>query len=63
MTIQQVLDKYCIARCKQDRKTQLEVADQIVDHEVPSLIQRLGEVIMDRNRLVNESHDERESNP
>ena len=63
MTIKQVLDKYCIARCKKDTKTQLEVADQIVDHEVPTLITRLGELMMDRNRLVNEPRDERESNP
>jgi hypothetical protein len=63
MTLKQILDKYCIARCQKDTKTQLEVADRIVDHEVPTLIERLGEMMMDRNRLVNEPRDERESNP
>ena len=57
MTIKQILDKYCIARCKKDTKTQLEVADQIVDQEVPNLITRLGELMMDRNRLMTGEQD------
>lgn len=58
MTIQQILDKYCIARCAQDRKSQLEIADQIVDQEVPDLITRLAEVIVERNRLMSNGGSE-----
>ena len=65
MTIQQKLDKYCIARCVRDTKTQIEVADDLVDEEIPTMINRMAELMMDRNRLVNEreENDERETNP
>jgi hypothetical protein len=48
-SIGQLLDRYCLARKVRDTKTQLEVADKIVDEEVPSLIQRLAQFMMDRN--------------
>lgn len=52
MTIQQRLDQYCIARCMRDRTSQLEIADHIVDEEIPQLIERLAEVMLERNKLA-----------
>jgi hypothetical protein len=52
MTLQQVLDKYCVARCVQDKQSQLEIANQLVDYEIPLLVERMAEVIIERNRLA-----------
>lgn len=49
MTLIQLLDRYCTARRKRDVATQLEVADELVDREVPSLIERLAQFMIDRN--------------
>jgi hypothetical protein len=54
MTIQQRLDQYCIARCAGDKQSQIEIANHIIDEEVPQLIERLAEVMMERNKLASD---------
>lgn len=54
MEITQILDSYCIARSIGQKDEQLEIADQLVDEYIPSLIQRLGQAIIDRNKAWND---------
>jgi hypothetical protein len=48
MIPQHLLDDYCLARRMNDKKAQLEVADQIVDELVPYLMDRLAQLMMER---------------
>lgn len=49
MTLQNLLDKYCLARSQRDTVTQLEIANELVDEQVPDLISRLAQAINERN--------------
>jgi hypothetical protein len=50
MTIQEVLDKYCLARAMGRREEQVGLANALVDEHIPELIERLGETMIERNQ-------------
>lgn len=49
MTIQAVLDRYCLARSRREIHEQVGLANVLVDEHIPHLIERLGEAIIERN--------------
>ena len=50
MTLQQVLDQYCLARAKGYREEQVGLANALVDEHIPELIERLGQAMIERNQ-------------
>lgn len=48
--IQHALDRYHLARALRDTRSQAEIADQLVDQDIPELIERLAHVTLERNQ-------------
>lgn len=55
MTLQQVLDQYCLARAMARRDEQIGYGNALVDEHIPALIQRLSETIIERNAARDEN--------
>lgn len=49
MTLQQTLEQYCIARSMRMSAEQVTLANALVDEHIPLLIERLGQVMIERN--------------
>lgn len=47
--IQHALDRYHLCRSQRDVQMQLAIADQLVEQDIPELIERLAAVTMERN--------------
>jgi hypothetical protein len=57
MTLVQLLDAYHLARARNSDAARLQIADILVDKEVPELIARLAQVTLDRNERANDAAD------
>ena len=51
-TLTAILDEYCLARSQRDITTMLDISNHLVNVEIPELIQRLGEVTIERNQAL-----------
>ena len=49
MTLAELLNAYTAARSRESTEAMLLIADILVDHEIPALVQRLAQNIIDRN--------------
>jgi uncharacterized protein YfaS (alpha-2-macroglobulin family) len=54
MTLNNLLDAYHLARTRGSDAAKLAIADQLVDKEIPELIERLAQATLDRNRTQQE---------
>ena len=49
MTLSQLLDAYYLARTRQSKDAMIQIADILVEKEIPELIERLGMATLQRN--------------
>lgn len=52
MTLQEALDKYCLARSMRLRDEQIGYANLLVDEQIPELVERLACLMIERNAAV-----------
>jgi propanediol dehydratase small subunit len=49
LPLKQILEMYCLARTQRQTPEQLNLANALVDHYIPDLMTRYGQVIIERN--------------